>query len=261
MGRRSVAKLKWALCSAVVGTVVITTWPSAQAAPLATISMEGRKQGDTSWSTVVVPAVGDVVEYRLLADLAPVGTTNGTNTITSLANSGIQSLSLAIVQAPSDKAQVDFNAFPAAAQAFRNGWGAGTGASVGALSLRTPGGWNDVRGIRPILAPGVFSAVDPEVILLGGTFTVVDVKLPIPIDPLERGLALLWPTWGTGSGALRINGAGQIFITPDNQAGADPLVAFRPLVLTAIPEPATVLLSGVGLAGVLGMILRRRVNK
>jgi PEP-CTERM motif len=63
---------------------------------------------------------------------------------------------------------------------------------------------------------------------------------------------------GATSGAMRINGVGHVFITPDDQAGADPLVAFRRLVLTAIPEPSTALLSAIGLAGLFAMIHRRR---
>lgn len=256
MTARSISKLNAILCSAMVGVFVVAACSSAQAAPLATIRMEGRRAGTTDWTTNVIrPGEGDVVEYRLVADMAPVGAMNGSNVITNLGGSGLQSLSLAIVQAPSDLTQVDFNLPPAAAQAFRNGWGDGTGASTGVLSPRTPGGWNDVRAIRPIHTPGVYSAVDPEVILQGGTFTVAEFG-PVFAGPV---MATLRPTWGATSGAMRINGAGQLFITANDQAGADPLVAFEPLLLvTLVPEPSTVLLSAVGLVGLFAMILYRR---
>jgi hypothetical protein len=253
MNRRSIAKLNRAFCLALVGTLVLVAWTSVQAAPLATIFMEGRRAGTTAWVTFLFVAPGDVIEYRLVADMAPVGTTNGSNTITSLAKSGLQSLSLAIVQAPGDTAQVDFNIPPPIAQGLRNGWGAGTGASTGALSPRSPGGWNDLRGIRPIHSPGVFSAADPEVILQGGTFTVAG-----PSGPFFFGR--ITPSWGTASGAMRINGAGQIFITANDQTGPDPLVRFEPLVLN-IPEPSTIALLATALAGFVAMFRRRRAAR
>ena len=256
MNRRLTAKLNTACGAALVGALVYLVGASVQAAPLVTIAIEGRRAGTVDpWTTfVILPPVGDVVEYRLVADMAPVGTTNGNNFINSLINSGIQSLSLAIVQSPADKVQVDFNTPPTASQVFRNGWGDGTGASSGILSPRTPGGWNDVREIRPVQAPGVFAPSDAEVILQSGTLTITSFN----------GLfssAIITPTWGTGSGAMRINGAGRIFITANDQTGADPLVAFQPLIIAAlVPEPSTIVLWGMGLAGYFAMLRRRRSN-
>ncbi len=250
MNRRWILKLSRAFCPAIVGTLVLTVCASLQAANLATISMEGRPAGSSGpWLTSMQVAPGDVIEYRLVADMAPVGTTNGSLTINSLANSGLQALSLAITQNPSDGIQVDFNDPIPAAQALRNGWGDGTGASPGALAPRTPGGLDNLNAIRPIHSPGVFSAVDPEVILQGSTFTVTTAT---------GGTGTVTPTWGTGSGALRINGTGQSFITAAVQNGADPLVGFAPLTLAAIPEPSTIALVGMGVLGLVAVARRRR---
>jgi hypothetical protein len=211
--------------------------------------MEGRLQGTTTWLTHLLPAPGDVIEYRLVADLARVGSVNVKGVITSVANSGLQSLSLSIVQSPTDGIQVDFNLPPPAAQSLRNGWGNGTGASPGALSPRPGSAFNDLRAIRPIQLPGVYSAVDPEVILQGGTFRIASGFS----GPSSFGK--LTPTWGAASGAMRINGAGQIFITADDITGPDPLVQFEPLQM-GIPEPSTIALFGTALAG-LTMFARR----
>ena len=250
MNRRWISKLSRAFCPAIVGTLVLTACASVQAANLATISMEGRKAGTSDpWVSALTVAPGDVIEYRLRADMAAEGTSNGSNTINSLAGSGLQSLSLAITQNPSDSIQVDFNDPIPAAQALTNGWGDGTGASPGALAPRTPGGLDNVSAIRPIHSPGTFSAVDPETILTGSTFTVVSAT---------GGTGTVTPTWGTASGAMRINGAGQIFITAAGQNGADPLVGFAPLTLAAIPEPSTIALVGMGLFGLVAVARRRR---
>ncbi len=258
MNRRVITKLNRGWRAILVSTFVLASWPAVQAAPLATIFLEGRIQGTTTWSSILIAAPGNVVEYRVLADLAPVGTTNVRGTITSLANSGLQSLSLAIGQAPTDLMQVDFHPPPTTAQALRNGWGAGAGANTGALSPRTPGAWNDLRDIRPILAPGQFSALDPEVVFQGGTFTVVEYSGPIPGPPR---VATISPTWGTAPGAMRINGVDQIDFDASDLAGPDPPVAFQPLLFVTIPEPSTIGLSCMGLVGLVAIVRRRSVRR
>jgi len=241
---------------AIVGTLALSAWSSVQAAPLANVFVEGRIQGTTTWSAgPLTVAPGNVVEYRLLADLAAVGATNAKGTITSVANSGLQSLTLALTQAPTDTITIDLNAPPDAATGLRNGWGSGIGASTGVLKPRT-GGLDDLRSIRPIRATGTFSAVDPEVIFEGGTFTVAAAP--------AGGMGTLLPTWSEtptgagGTGALRINGAGSVFISAGDQTGVDPPVGFAGLSLVAIPEPSTIALVGMGLVGLVALARRRR---
>jgi hypothetical protein len=233
----------------IVAKLILTGWTTAQAAPLGYIIVEGRKLGTTDWVANLVAAPGDVIEYRILADLAPVGTSNTqgatTRTITSTANSGFQSLSLQIKQDASSPIQVSFDppwADPNALASFRNGWADGTGASAGMPTPRPGGNGNDLVGIRPVHTAGVFSGADPEVVLSGSTLRVTQIPAGA-VGPLT-------PSWGSVSGALRINGAGQVFITPDAVNGPDPLIGFVPLNFVVIPEPATVLLAAIGAAAV-----------
>jgi hypothetical protein len=243
-----------------ISVLVLTSWTAAQAAPLGYIILEGRKQGTSDWSANLVAAPGDVIEYRILADLAPVGTSNTqgatTRTITSTANSGFQSLSLQIKQDASSPIQASFDpplADPNSLASFRNGWADGTGANAGMPTPRPGGNGNDLVGIRPVHTAGVFSGADAEVVVTGSTFRLTHVQIRTP--------AQLTPSWGSVSGALRINGAGQVFITPDAVNGPDPLIGFIPLNFPVIPEPATVWLAAVGGAAIVVLAGKRGKSK
>src|SRR5687768_7940933 len=122
----------------VIGALIVAHSTIAQAAPLGYIILEGRKQGTTDWTRNLIVSPGDVVEYRILADIAPIGTSNTQGvhiyTITSTANSGFNSLSLQIKQDASAPIKVSFNpplGEPNSLASFRNGWADGTGASPG----------------------------------------------------------------------------------------------------------------------------------
>jgi hypothetical protein len=240
--------------------LAVTGWTTAQAAPLGHVILEARIQGTSAWQRNFLGAApGDVFEYRLLVDLAPVGTSNTqgaiTHNITSTANSGFNSLSLQIKQDASSSLQFSFDpplSDPNSLASFRNGWADGTGASPGTPTPRPGGNGNDLVGIRPVHTPGVFSGVDPEEVMSFNTFRVT--RSP------AGSFGVLTPSWGTGSGSLRINGAGQVFMTTFSETGPDPVIGFHGLSL-GIPEPATIVLAGIGLAAVFMVSRRRRFRR
>jgi hypothetical protein len=154
------------------------------AAPIVTVSLLGRvyNPADPSpaplgpgWLSVVAVKAGDKIQYELIAQMAPIGTTNDTltagvgTTINSLAGpavlddpgvNGIQSLKFNIFQAAADGVQVSLtNATTAIAMDDQwkgaSGWGRGT--------LRARGnGMNDIVGLFVIQTPGVFVGVPAD---------------------------------------------------------------------------------------------------
>lgn len=218
------------------------------AAPFVNLSMEARYVGSGGvFSNYLNPMVGQV-EYQLIADMAPIGTSRGAITINSLTKAptngdGINNLKLDIVAG--EGLQTDFFVFESGnlnpdpdATLEGDSWAAGTGASGG-----LPSG-NTLLGIRPIHNVGLQSAIDREV-LMTGIFTISRDLPPM------QSVHLRWTSNGAGSG--KINGGTNIIFSTSTESSGDPFVGFSPLHLFT-PEPGS---ASILLIGLLALCSRR----
>jgi hypothetical protein len=229
--------------------LVAAAWatPAATASPLLNLSLQGRLSGTTDAfsSTVIVSAAGQSIDYQIVADMAPVGTTNGQGkTINSLTpgTDGANSMKIDAFELATESTQVSFST----AGTLQNNWNAGTGALGGVPTGRTGGTGNDLLAIRPTQSAGVYTSIDPTVVM-SGTFATTTVS----------GTSLVNMRWASGgSGSLKINGSTTVFLTATTEAStqADPYVGYVPLTLQ-VPEPGTLSLLGMG---ALGLLARRR---
>jgi PEP-CTERM motif len=243
---------------ALIGLFVLVNSACVYASPLINFKLEGRRPGsDDPFASNLAVSVGDIVEYRLSAQMAAPGTENQ-HLLNALPSTpfrhGINSLSLAIVQSPSDPIQVDFSSSAELAL----GWDRRVGAQGGIPTLRPGASWNDLLWIRPIQDAGVFVG-DSETTVLSGLLKVASVT---------GASGELSAEWGAWSGGAAFEGK-IFFITgpnwadrhgrPVTEASSDPFTHFTPLTLTAaagspVPEPSTLVMA----ASALAVLLLRR---
>lgn len=244
---------------AVIGLFVLANAACAYASPLINFKLEARRPGsDDPFASNLAVSVGDTVEYRLRAQMAAPGTVNE-HLLSALPSTpfrhGINSLSLAIVQSPSDPIQIDLDS-PAE---LAVGWDRRVGAQGGIPTLRAGSSWNDLLEIRPIQDAGVFVG-HSETTVLSGLFRIASMS------SASGQLSAEWGAWSGGAafegniffimGPNWVNRNGR----PTSEESSDPFTHFTPLTLTAaagppVPEPATLVMA----ASASAVVLLRRV--
>ncbi len=237
------------------------TASTASAGPLAFLTLEASSDGVNYFQNLQV-AAGTTYDYEVVFSMAPVGTVNGTHTITSLTSAdGSNSMQFQVNDTIGNTIPVTFSATPYPPQqstggTLSGGWGNGIGANPGTLTATDTG----INTVRPVQSPGVFAGGTAPVDVMTGTFTTPTT--------LAAGLTSLVDLgWSTGgSGSLKINGGtSTIFFTQTTETGASPLLGYNDLTLTTpavapvVPEPASLVMMGLGFVGVAGlMVVRRR---
>jgi hypothetical protein len=257
---------------ALIGLLVIGGCGLVQAAPLVYFTLEGRPYGYSGpFSRNLAVELGDTIEYRLLMSMAAVGAQNINlhgRGFSPAYKHGINSLSISMFQEPTDLIQVDFNSLADlrgdSSPSAEDGWSHGVSARAGTLSPRNSSGWSDLVDVRPIHRPGVFTGEDDQTIY-AGTFQITE---------LTGEIGYVRPEWGPVSGAgsyfhngfwITRNGGARLDGSPipGTEVGPDPVAHFTPLTLmagdlAAIPEPSTIALLGVALAGLVWVRRKQR---
>jgi hypothetical protein len=252
---------------------------SANAAPYLTVSMLGRVQGSGQpFSSSVLVAPGNVVEYQLNFQLAPEGTTNAfagaaanqtiTNWVTDPLKSGLNNVKFNVGQTSSVGALSAVMLDNVDASGDDGGWNDGAQFTNGAVSgnnlnglflQRAPGDFRGTAGNTA--ATGENAIIEPVLTIASGSFNVSSA------DPGSSGVVngsvdtsvtsalfggFRWRNSGDTGSVNYTPTAGQQL---NGINGGSPIVAFNGLSLTTVPEPTALGLLGV--AG-LGALARRR---
>jgi PEP-CTERM motif len=234
--------------SLVSALVVIALFAgTASAGPLVDFTLLGSTSANGPFTSSLTVTSGEKIFYELEVTLAPIGSTNGTHTITSKVDGvdGVNALSLNITSG---------SAIPTTftAGTFQNSWNSIIGETPGTPS---EGGLSDIRGGQ---SPGVFVGANSESIALTGSFTTG--------ASLGSGLtSLVSMDFGGATSGIKINDGTIVFMSANSEGGSDPVAGFTGLTImtasAAVPEPSSVVLMGLSTMVIGGVMAARRRNR
>jgi len=219
---------------AAVALVLGLSASRASAEQLITLSVEGSTSSSGPFSNSLAVNANTTYYYEVVATISPVGTTDGTHTITSRSASpanGNNSLSFTLNDIGSAPVPVSISS-----GILQNGYGNGTGAQGGTSS------GTSLDTVRAIQSPGVFVGVPtvntPEpVVVMTGTFTTGATVAAGTSSVIDGSFA-------GATSSIKINGTGVVIISSSTESSSNPIVGYDGLTLTApapssVPEPST----------------------
>lgn len=228
---------------------------SATANPFVNVSIQAQDPADSTFKNSISVTAGTTYNFRVVATLAPAGTTNAN------AGGGATAISTRTAGTDGINSLPFFDIFENAAASLQasilssslstapDNYTAGSGTTAGTTTNRGTG--NDLVGIRAVLGPSIYAGVNSSVVLTG-TFSV-------PGNTASNASGILNGRYNSSSGNLRINnGANTFFATSTTESSADPFIGFTPLVVS-VPEPASMGFLGLSAMGLLSARRRRQI--
>src|SRR4051812_384127 len=103
------SRTRLALAIPAIAALGLTSYSAAD--PFLNLSLLARTHGSSDpFSNSIAVSTGDILDYQVLIQMAPIGTTNGATAITSLTTAldGVNSLNFNIIQSSSDQIQTNF---------------------------------------------------------------------------------------------------------------------------------------------------------
>jgi hypothetical protein len=215
----------------VAGAIALICAPQAFAAPFVNVWVDARVGAGPFTTGPLAVEDGQIIEYRMWAQMSPVGTHNNNATpkdIIALADGidGINSMKYNLFGTAADPIQVDF----ATAATLASGWSGGTGPSGGVVTVLTGSTANYLKAIRPIQAVGTYVGVsgNAPVEVLVATGSAVAHGSSLTTDS-HIGMSGKVPVDQTINAGIRINTPAASVNTLTSWA--DPGVGYSGLIL------------------------------